>query len=540
MVNHAQGVAAQRTGVMNKAWHLVPLSLLVVAIAVRLVALSSDDFNYDDYAIRLHIDRGFSEYAQRMGASYSLPLLTHHWVCHRVFHGWPPGYLIPTTLVSLAALLLVYRRTRRAWPDDIGMPALVMLIMCFNMHTVHLSRYPMFTYANSFLVNAWLFFFFFDAATGRRRTDHPARLAVCLVPIAFFSNLTTIVPVVTGILCVGLHRALASEGSRWRTSLPAMLSLWPVAVIPVVLLLVHTFQSFGNLGVDKRPDMGPLFFFSSRHTLSFSGLLSFVVENSADLLRDLLWPYFPIYLVWRWRYAIMLLLALLGARLAAATFKGKLARETRFTLVFTAVTFLAILTGGLCGTFPFGRGRYADFLLVPLALLFARSAWLWLHDLPDSMLQRCRQHVGLPVACIALILGTGVFVNLREYRFHNGIRQSNFSVVQRIRASDADLVLVAPERAPVVAVLAPRLSSMAQSLGQASLPGSSRTAAVPETVAARLAAPDSGTDTVLVIAHKLETLEHGYPAWWSILHKHLAMTEQHRGATIWAGVFERP
>jgi len=71
----------------NPWWELVPLSILAVALGLRVVAGCCDRLFFDDYRVLNGVERSFSDYRAIMNGAYILPQVLHHWVAYRVFGG---------------------------------------------------------------------------------------------------------------------------------------------------------------------------------------------------------------------------------------------------------------------------------------------------------------------------------------------------------------------------------------------------------------------------------------------------------------------
>ena len=99
-------------------WSLVPLSILAIALAARVVASTGDWLINDSYILMIGVEKPFSEYSMISG--YSLPLKIHYWVSYRVLGSSLFGYMLLPLLSSLATLLVVYWGLRRYWHSTLG------------------------------------------------------------------------------------------------------------------------------------------------------------------------------------------------------------------------------------------------------------------------------------------------------------------------------------------------------------------------------------------------------------------------------------
>jgi hypothetical protein len=516
-------------------WILVPLSLLAVAVVARLVTGSADLFDHDTYSMMRGIEKSFAEYSE-VTASFAFPLRVHYWFSYRIFGGSLAGYQALPVFSSILTVVVVYWGIRRYWHSAEGVCSFALLLLVYNPHSLLLASYAMFTYANSLFVSAFLYFLFLRLSRGELMPKKWILIAFAIIPMAFFSNLTVIVPVITGVFSVVVFRWLHASASRnigqvWRT----LKEMWPLAIFPLTYIVIYSLYPFTNIGPDKRPDMAHLFFYSSPYSKDFWGVLQFISYNTYSLFSGLLFGVerFP---------ALGFIIFVMAITLMIPTFvrlvRDRVGPDALFTLTYIAVTFLTILAGGLAGYYPFGNERYADYMLIPLVVFLGYN--MSLISLPAlravGTLGRSKL---LPVMLATIIVIFGGSANLYGYGLISRAKAQNYRVLEELENAEADLVFYSSYKSTVLEVKLKDLYDGAYDMGYGKLYGEE--GGIPVKVVEAVKGDDKSkpVKSILVIAPREDMLSSTYPAWSKFIDSNFKPVGSLSAPSIWVGYFEK-
>lgn len=520
-------------------WPLVTLTALLLSLVTRAVESNLELFDCDGYGMMESVEKSFAEYA-KTASLWAFPLRVHHWLAHRLLGGHLFGFRILPAMSSLATLLIAYWGLRRYWHSNLRICFFALLVLIFNAHSLYLAHYMMFTYGNSLLVSTCLFFLFLHLS----QKTLPARwwiwISILSLPSAFFSNMTVVVPVATGVFSVIVYRwsRLLIRRDR-RGYWHAAAEMLPLLIFPLTYIIVYSMHPFTNLGPVKRPDMNWLFLARSPYPLSVCGALRFAYENTLILLRGALLPtsLFP-DLSWRLGRPIILMAGLVtvGIPIIIQFTKRKVDSKMVFTVFYVLVTYSAILAGGLAGLYPFGNIRYSDFLLVPVITLIAYSVsviaeWSLLKDVTARKNARI-----VPLALSAMLLLCGTYwIVFVQYKRLSDTNSSNLAALENIRTTAINHVLVSEFSKAVLAVRTPDLRTRTSLMAwdkENIKPSAQLVEALTENV-------PSGKRSVLIVAPSSELFFAVHPLWAAFATNHFHQVGSIDGLNIWAGIFER-
>jgi 4-amino-4-deoxy-L-arabinose transferase-like glycosyltransferase len=528
-------------------WWIVPLSLLVIAITARIVISTYDTLDYDNYALMMGVEKPFSVYSS---GGYGLPHYLHYWISYRIFGNSLYGYLVLPLLCSLATVVVVYRGLRRYWNSSTGVCFFTMAILVFNAVSLKWAGYTTVTYASSLLITSCLYFLFLELTTGKLAKKTWIWIFIVAVPAAFFSSILIIVPVVSGAFSVLVFRWWQSrEYRRLKYVWQSLLDMCPLAVFLLNHLVIQIVHPFTNIGADKRPDLAPLYFNTSKYTQNLWGVVEYTFHNTATLIFGLLAPYGiggdTMRPVWRFFsvslpapvviIAVVVIVAVFVVLIIKAL-RNRLDPKATFTLVFVTVTFLAILTGGLTGLYPFGSARYADCLLIPVAVLIGYVAASVLQWIMRRIKARNSSMVW-PLVLAALILISGIFLNWSEYRSISAKNNQNLTAFQEVRNTGAELVLYSAFLSPILASKTPDIHERGINFGWGSYYGNDSNNASANMAKAIESSADAGS--ILVVVRGEEKLIAEYLPLSDFLTANFEKTGSIEAPSFWAGYFVR-
>lgn len=539
--------AATARYICPNAWWALPFSVLVIGLTARVVESRLDLLGDDNYWLMVGIDKPFLEYAQGP-VPYGLPLLVHYWGSYRVFGSSLSGYLVLPLISSLAALLVVYFGIKKQWGHAAwGICFFTLAFLAFNGYSLWLARYAMFTYANELLVSSALFFLFLYLCSRRLTRKQWAWVAALFIPAAFFSNIYILVPVFVGAVSVIAVRYWHSHGRYRLNDLRLyVMEIWPLAIFPVVqffALLLHPQGPFRPWSAARGglTYTDPFFFSSSQYPQSLWGAIQFVSHNTVELFRGLLQtPYTSSFSSTLWtviEIGMLILIFVLFIRMV----QRKLEPGMSFVVTFTILVVAAMAVGGLLGLYPYGRQRYAVFLLLPIGLVIAYAASFILTRISGrfSVVPKWK---AIPIALALIIIVAGTIRNVDTYHYNTSITDRNWAALHQIRDTNADLLLMSLFGEIVVRPVYPDLYASAYSMGTGKT-GFLRwkDEEVPSEIAEAIQS-GSGPETVstiLVIHPRKYGFDLYYPSWSALLNTYFDLTSEIQGPTIWGGYYTR-
>ena len=524
------------------AWWAIPLSVLVVGLTARIVESRVDWLLSDNYRLMAGVEKPFQEFAKI--SVFGLPLELHYWLSYRVFGSSLSGYLVLPLTASLATLPVIYFGIKRQWGHTAwGVCFFTMAILAFNWYSLYLAQYAMFTYGNGLLVSTALFFLFLYLCSHRLTRKQWTWVAVLFIPAALFTNIYILVPVFMGAVSVFLVR-LCHLHRRYRLNdlRLYLIEIWPLAIFPVMqfaTLFFHPSGHFSALSYARSVANTDAFFFSSsQYPHSLWGAVQFVSNNTITMFSGLLNAPYTNYFgprVWLLIViATLVILVMLSIRMA----QRKLEQGISFVVTFTVLTLLAMVAGGLLGLYPYGRERQADFLLLPLGLIFAFAASSVLTRIMASF-RGMLTWKAVPVILALAILAAGTIRNVNQYRYNTDITDRNWAALHQIKNTNADLVLISGSGMFKIQAIYPDLYASGYDMGWGKT-GVFRSFddTVPHEVVEAIESPQ-GPRTVLVIWLSKARLDAYYPSWSTLLAAYFDYQGDITGPSIAAAHYTR-
>ena len=540
-------------------WRLITLGVFVVCLAARLVLLDADTLDFDSYYMMSGVEMPFFEYLAKM-AGIQLPMIVHYWVSYRLFGGELSDYLILPVAASLATVVVIYVGLNRYWTSATGIVFFTLCLYAVNDHSLYLASYGMFAYAFSLLVSSVLYFTFLHFSSNLHARIRWYWIPIAIIPAAFFSNLITTIPVLSGIASVLLYRWYRVPDSRnVKHVLHYLDSIWPLLLFPITYVVIYTLFPFTNLGSDKRPDMAEYFFYSSSNVRSLWGMGSFLIRGTANLLWQLFSPSPPAVLVGQHLSTYLrpiLSILLLGLLCAWACVRLKILKcsnnsfklalftespQMAFTLIYIGVMYSAIAVGGLSGLYPFGTVRYAGYLLIPALILVGYFfSWATINISSYYGVNARWRKVFLGLATFLVVLGV-VTIASNHNKYMQDRAEIN-SVFESISHTDAELVLVGDYPAPALRHFVPSIydGNKAMSIGWGTFWGHGSDGGVPQELTERIKGDGGAVPAVkrtLVIASSRQQFDEIYPSYSQMIGKYYRLEQEMKATNIWAGTY---
>jgi hypothetical protein len=445
-------------------WPVVLVSLLVVGVMVRLVEVTYDRFDYDEYNLMLNVHQSFPDYIKQFEGRGELQYFVHYWLSYRLLGSSLTAFRTMSLIAGIGLLLLTPLWLKRFWPAQETVCLVVLLILILNGNAIYLSRYAMFPYSSSFLLAAGLFFLFMRMAEGPLEKKQWLWIGAILLPAAFFSHVVMMVPLAIGALSVVMFRWWRFSDSRNLAGLGRWVwELRPLFAFPLILLIRQITFSFDYSGVDKLAVIEHLFFPTSGCSHSLLGMTRFVLVRTYSLFWAMLAPagthnvsiIGPVFLTPCGFLAALALLQVAG-------------RRADWRTVFTAFFFLTALTSitvaGLLGVYPYGSVRYVPYLTMPCAILIGIGGSL-VHRWIFGGLGLSRSWNTLLAYLAALVLIAGSYLGVTRYSHIASVERSNDQAINWLRSQQSDLVLSDNYIAGVLYVRAPEIYERVHRLG---------------------------------------------------------------------------
>lgn len=506
------------------------------------------------------VEKPFSEYLKKM-ASYPLPMRVHYWVSYRLFGGGLSDYLILPVAASLATVLVIYVGLLSYWRSATGIVFFTLCLYAFNNHSIYLASYGMFPYAFSLLVASVLYFTFLHFSSNLHARIRWYWIPIAIIPAAFFSNLITTIPVLSGVASVLLYRWYRVPESRnVKHVLHYLSSIWPLLIFPIAYLVIYTMQPFTNIGLEKRPDMAEYFFYSSSNVQSLWGRGLFLWNGTAALFGQLISPSRPAILVGQHISPFLrtiLSILLLGLMLCAwacvrlriwkcsnKSFKPALFTESPplvFTLIYIGVMYSAIAVGGLLGLYPFGAMRYASYLLIPVLIVVGYFfSWGTINISSCFGVDARWRKAFLGLASFLIVLG--IITTASNYNEYMQRRAEINSAFESIHRTDVGLVLIGDYPAPALRHFVPSIydRNKVMSIGWGTFFGNGSDGGVPQELTKLIKGDDGlahAVKRVLVIASSRQQFDELYPSYSQMMGKYYRLEQEIKATNIWAGTY---
>lgn len=516
-----------------RLWLIVLLSILIVGFAIRFVEVTNDTYDFDEYACMMDVEKSLPSYVNGRTGCYSLSLLVHYWISYRLLGNSLIAYRTMSLIAGILLLIVVTSCLIRFFPSDKGICLVVLLVLILNGNALYLTRYSMFSYGNSLLVSAGLFFLFMRLAEGPINKRQWLWITAGALPAAFFSNMIMMVPLATGTLLVIVFRWWRFADSRNLAGLWRWLwELKPLLVFPFTYLIIHILFPYTHLGAEKRPDMAPLFFTTSNFSQDILGVIKFVLARTYSLFGYMIAPIvnggFTKAAVASWGF--------LAAVTVVQAARGRADQRTVFALFFLLTTLVSILCASLLGLYPYGNVRYTPYLLMPTAILIGfggMSVYRWIFQ--RWALTRSLKAL-LTFSAVVILIAGGV-MSVERYNSFASARKSNYQALDLLRSQKADLILSDSYMMPVLSARAPEVYEHLHSMGWRTF--WEENVVPPELVdmITGLKQPQPVASILVILRHKDITRD--FPRWNTLLNTYFNLDTDLEAPNIWVGLYRR-
>jgi hypothetical protein len=445
-------------------WPVTLTSLLVVGVGIRLVEVTYDRFDYDEYDLMLNVRQSFADYSKGLVGKDELQYVLHYWLSYRLLGEGSNAFRTMSLIAGIALLLLTPLWLTRFWPAQKNVTLVALLLLILNENALYLSRYALFSYGSSFLLATGLFFLFLRLVEGPLANRQWLWIGAILLPAALFSQVVMIVPLAIGGLSVIVFRWWQFTESRNLEGLGRWVwELKPLLALPLILLIRQMIFPFDYSGVGELAVIEHLFFPTSGYPHSLLGMISFVLTKTYALFWALLAPagaqsvsfMGPLFLAF---------CGFLAALALVPVARRHADRRTLFTAFFLLATLTATIIGGLLGICPYGSVRYASYLTMPCVVLIGIGGSLahrWIFG-----------GLGLPLSwntlvanLAALSLIGGICLGITRYSYIVSVETSNDQAISWLRSQQPDLVLADNYIAAVLYSRAPEIYERVHRLG---------------------------------------------------------------------------
>lgn len=517
-------------------WTVALVSVLGIGIAIRLVEVTYDRFDFDEYHLRLDIDQSLLEYYHHLEGTDAIQFAVHYWLTHRLLGHHLLAYRAASLAASLAVLVLVPLGLRRAWPTHRSLMITVPLLMILNADALYLSRYAMFPYSNTYLVSAALFFLFLRLSMRPIPTRQWLFITVALPVVAFFVNDFLIVALAVGACAVILFRAVPSGRSeRLRVAARAAWEMKPLLILPAVFVLRQVAFPYTNWGAAVRSDQVDLYFPTSGYPVTFEGLAGFLASNT----RSLFWSVLAPAGVHNQPYATTALLTICACLVALSSLhvlRRRADQATTFTFTFLLICTASLAAGGVAGLYPYGSARYTPFLFLPTAIMIAMGGWL-VYQWVAARFGAPRLWLALFTGLLGIILASGIAVCVARWAKITAIHEDDEHGIAWLEHQGADLILADYYVYHVLADKSTTLRDRLRTMGRGTyLDRGHDTMA--DDVAEMIANPlrPSGIDTIVVVLYphgygrtdEYRGFADRYPRWESLITRCFTLEATHR------------
>lgn len=536
------------TGVDQRwPWKVALVSLLVLGVALRLVEVTYDHFDYDDYHLRMGIEMGFADYAKHFMGTDSLQFVAHYWLSNRLLGSSSIAYHSMSLVAGIALLMLATFWLKRAWPKMEVVVLVVLVILVIGADARYLSRYAMFAYGNTFLLSAALFFLFMRLSEGPLKSRQWLWISAVLPVAAFFSNEFLIVPLAIGSFTVFVLRWMRSGGPRHLAALLGWVwELKPLLIFPIVYAVKQVAFPYIYWGASLRSDQVDLYFPSSGYPTTPVGMVEFLSAKTYTLLRDVLTPGGisdrPA------KEAVFIGgCGFLGALALLQVARRRADRRTVFTSIFLLTTLVSIAFGSLLGLYPYGTPRYTPYLFMPSAILIGiGSSILFNRIIEGSGLLRSWNAL-LAWSGIVALVGGAVFC-VAWYLQIAKDNQEDAQAITWVQSRQSDMIFADNYIATVLYTKAPATYPLIHQLGWGTC-NLSKQDVVPSELTDAIAhqGQSQQVDTILVVLfpHGLcrndsyEGFEQRYPNWSKLVEANFGLVESIKSPNVEGLLYRR-
>lgn len=332
-----------------------------------------------------------------------------------------------------------------------------------NSNSIYLARYALMPYGFTLLTTTLLFFVFLRLSEYQLDRQSWLYISIISVPIAFFSDFITVVPISAGALLITLIRTSGSSWSKKVSGVAATFwELRALSIFPIMYLARQLIHPFTNLGADRRPDMARLFFPTSGYSSDFGGVFHYAIARTYDLFVSMLVPLTGRDIL---SYGVigMWLIAFIYGCIMIILHRAE--RRALFTLLYLILNVLVVSLGGCIGIYPYGSIRYTPYLLVPGLIIAGIGASSFVTYVITKL--RITVNTSIPVIIVsALICICGVRMCWGHYMYVTEANTKNVSALTAVRFQPSYRVLCDTFTEVIIKQKLPEYSNRIISLGR--------------------------------------------------------------------------
>ena len=530
-------------------WYMAAASLIAFGIILRLLEVTYDRFEFDEYHLRMGVADDFATYSKAMRGTESLQFVVHYWLSYRLLGGSALAFRSLSLLSAVALLVLTAVWMNRAWPERKVATLVAVGLLAVNGNALYLSRYAMFPYGFSFLVAGALFFLFMRLAEGPLGGRRWLWIALALPMVAFFSNEFLIVPLATGVFCVLVLRWVRlpharSVAGQWQWAW----EMKPLLIIPLVFAVKQVLLPYTLWGAAKRADQVDLYYPTAGYAPTVAGAGQFLLDKTYALFASVLEP------IGFSQRPTLELLFLTGCGALAAVALVQVVRRradgrTVFTVLFLLVTLAAMAVGSLLGLYPYGIVRYAPYLFMPTVALIsvgAAIAWEWLF----GRLRWPGAATVLLVALSAVVLAAGVYLAVVRSAQTARIEQEDEQAIVWLAEQQPDLILADNYIATVLYTKAPQVYQQLHAMGWGTYMQQGQDVVPPamaETIAGDAITKADAADSILVVLYpnelgrtdRYEGFNQRFPTWSKLVEENFDLVASTQSLHVAAFLYHK-
>lgn len=533
------------------ATELLLLMPLLFGCGIMVIMSTGDTLNYDSYALLKGVEKGFLEYTNNN--SYTLPLTTHYWFSYRMFGNSMAGYNLMSLICSMLTLITIYCFFRKYGRTARCACFLTIVMLGCNRHIIYLSQYAMVTYANSMFLSTLAFFLYYRLSTDNKYNLNIAVLVIA--PFFYFSNITLIIPMLTGMTSVFILRMIKNKCVALNKIALMTYEMLPLFLLTLITITVFVLSEFSNIGAVKRPDMDHLFFSRSPYHEQGFGLIKYCLMNSLTLGYELLVLTMPnrvtsvrqfmqgnFYSVCVCCFLLCIAVVPAFVRVIRKLAWKSLSSLDQFAIIFIGLTFLSILAGGIFGVFPFGSARYADYLLLPLVLVVSSACSAVLRGADVIARHRIFIEKYGTMIMFPIIFCVGVFFSHAIWKACKFEKDQNIIAFNKVSEIIPDHIFYTEYVEPILDRKMPDVKGKFHSLGWGAtfgqgVDGGENFEKIEESLKASELV--SGVRKFAIISVSRNNFLKEYPHWADFFYSRLQETQSVTAPHLWVGVFTK-
>lgn len=445
-------------------WRAAFAGLLVFGAALRIIEVTYDRFDYDEYALMVGVDKSLPEFAG-LHQFFGIQFLVHYWLSYRFLGGSLTAFRSMPLLAGVVLLIATVLLLRRAWPSQKMVTLVVLPILILNADALFLTRYAMFAYGTTFLLSAGLYFLFMKLAEGPIEGRRWLWITVVLLPAALFSNEFLMVPLAAGALSVLVLRwsrsiGAANLGLLWRW----IWELKPLLIFPIVYAVRQILHSTtAHWGPEARIDQVDLYFPTSGYARTLVGVVNFLLSKTYSLYSSVLTPS---GISDRPTLGALFLAccAFLAGLALVQVAKRRADGRTVFTVLFLLTALTSTAIGGLLGLYPYGIARYTPFVFLPTAALIGIGGSLADSWVLEDLRLRHLWNAFLPWLVTAALIAGAYLCVVRAAEIAK-IQEDDAHAIAWLQSRQPDMTLADPYLASILYTKAPAIYDRLYDMG---------------------------------------------------------------------------